>query len=121
MATRFPNDVTELIRPSLSSACHDFRKKNLGVFEAKYLWTYLSIRKMVYINRIVLSGEFFKKNDDEVVCTLINELMHHYCNSFIHLFILCSIQAVPELLRIIISRCTTSSDSRYIHAFRSNF
>ena len=32
-----------------------------GVFEAKYLWKYLSVQRMVYIVRIVSSRPIFEK------------------------------------------------------------
>ena len=54
-------DVTELIRPSLFSPGHNFKNPIFGVFEAEYLWKYLSVRRMVYSIRIVLLWRIFGK------------------------------------------------------------
>ena len=54
-------DVTELIRPSLFSPGHNFKNPIFGVFEAEYLWEYLSVRRMVYSIRIVLLWRVFGK------------------------------------------------------------
>ena len=40
------------------------------MFEAKYLWKYLSVQGMVYIIRIVSLRPIFEKNGDYVICTL---------------------------------------------------
>ena len=54
-------DVTELIRASLFSPGHNFKNPIFGVFEAEYLWKYLSVRRMVYSIRIVSSRWIFEK------------------------------------------------------------
>ena len=52
-----------------------------GVFEAKYLWKFLSISGKTYIIRIVSSRRIFeKKNGDYVICTLTTtKASKRYC------------------------------------------
>ena len=61
IATFAHYDVKELIRLSLFSPGHDFKNPFFGVFEAKYLWTFLSISGKTYIIRIVSLRRIFEK------------------------------------------------------------
>ena len=52
------------------------KKNNFGVFEAKYLWKFLSISGKTYMSlESSRHGEFLKKkNGDHVICTLMKNI-----------------------------------------------
>ena len=73
IATYAYYDVKELIRPSLFSPGHDFKKPNFWLVWSQILWKFLSISIFsgkTYIIRIVSSRRIFEKNGDDVICTL---------------------------------------------------
>ena len=59
IATSAYHYVKELIRPSLFSPAMILKNPIFGMFEAKYLWTFLSISGKTYIIRIVSSRRIF--------------------------------------------------------------
>ena len=62
LSARSMYDVIELIRPNLFSPGYDIKKPNFfAVFEAQYLWKYLSVRGMVHIIRTASSRRIFEK------------------------------------------------------------
>ena len=72
IATSANYDVKELIRPSLFSPGHDFKKPNFW-----RVWSQISLDVFIHFRQRHISfessrhGEFLKKNGDDVICTLI--------------------------------------------------
>ena len=71
IATSAYYDVKELIRPSLFSPGHDFKKPNFWrVWSQISLEVFIHFRQDIYHSNRLVTGNLWKKNGDHVICTL---------------------------------------------------
>ena len=71
IATSAYYDVKELIRPSLFSPGHDFKKPNFWrVWSQISLEVFIHFRQDIYHSNRLVTANFWKKNGDYVICTL---------------------------------------------------
>ena len=72
IATSAYYDVNELIRPSLFSPGHDFKKPNFWrVWSQISLEVFIHFRQDIYHSNRLVTANFWKKNGDHAICTLI--------------------------------------------------
>ena len=71
IATSAYYDVKEVIRPSLFSPGHDFKKPNFWrVWSQISLEVFIHFRQDIYHSNRLVKANFWKKNGDYVICTL---------------------------------------------------
>ena len=109
IATSAYYDVKELIRPSLFSPGHDFKKPNFWrVWSQISLEVFIHFKQDIYHSNRLVTANFWKKNGDHVICTLrppVKVFSSHYDR------ILC---AIYRLFYHEVGKCVSPGNHNYL-------